>query len=147
MYLAGFYSGRHQVLVENDGASPTRSYIAHRRPSIPPKRNWHCRSKGQRSANSSPTVWWLGLNSAGKRSLQYTATHCNTLQHTATHCTTLHHTATHCNTLHHTAPHCTTLHHTAPHCTTLHHTATHCNTLPISPDFAAVSASSVVLFS
>jgi len=33
------------------------------------------------------------------RSLQHTATHCNTLQHTATHCNTLQHTATHCNTL------------------------------------------------
>jgi len=32
-----------------------------------------------------------------QKSLQYTATHCNTLQHTATHCNTLQHTATQCN--------------------------------------------------
>ena len=31
-----------------------------------------------------------------RKSLQHTATHCNTLQHTATHCNTLQHTATHC---------------------------------------------------
>ena len=47
------------------------------------------------------------------RTLQHTATHCNTLQHTATHCNTLQHTATHCNTLQHTAIHCNTLQHTA----------------------------------
>jgi len=55
------------------------------------------------------------------KSLQYSATHCNTLQHAATHYNTLQHTATHCNTLQHTATHCNTLQHTATHCITLQH--------------------------
>jgi len=59
------------------------------------------------------------------KSLQNSATHCNTLHSTllqgmdlytqervcirTNHCNTLQHTATHCNTLQHTATHCTTL--------------------------------------
>ena len=85
-----------------------------------------------------------------QRTLQHTATHCNTLQHTATHCNTLQHTATHYNTLQHTTTHCNTLQHSKSlaeiegclhfptqwkfsevsstvisHCSTLQHTATH----------------------
>ena len=53
--------------------------------------------------------------------------HCNILQHTATHYTrTLDCTATHCNTLLYAATHCNTLQHTATHCNTLQRTAAHC---------------------
>jgi len=66
---------------------------------------------------------------AKSKSLQHTATHCNTLQHTATHCNTLQHTATHCNTLQHTTIHYNPLQHTASRYSPLQRTATHCNTL------------------
>ena len=88
-----------------------------------------------------------------KKTLQYTATHCNalqhvydlecdannvtgnmgmcknTLQHTATRCNTLQYAATHCNTLQHAATHCNTLQYAPTRCNTLQHAATHCNTL------------------
>jgi len=47
------------------------------------------------------------------RSLQHTATYCNTMQHKASHCITMQHTVTHCNSLQHTAAHCSTLQNTA----------------------------------
>jgi len=61
-----------------------------------------------------------------QRSLQHTATHCNSLR---THCNTLQHTATNCNSLQHTATHCNSLQHTAAHCNTLQLTAAHCNNI------------------
>ena len=83
------------------------------------------------------------------RTLQHTATHCNTLERTVSdslaiiktqRCSrTLQHTARRCNTLQHTATHC--LRHAAiiktqrrsrTHCNTLQHTATHCNTLSLT---------------
>jgi len=68
------------------------------------------------------------------KTLQYTATRCNTLQRSVLQdiFATLQHTATHCNTLQHTATHCNTLQHTAAHCNALQRTATHCNTLQCS---------------
>jgi hypothetical protein len=76
------------------------------------------------------------------KSLDRTAKPSKTLQHTATHCNTLQHiinTATHCDTLQHTAARCkclfsceTAIPYNILHCNTLQHTATHCNTLQLS---------------
>jgi len=81
--------------------------------------------------------------SHSNKTLQHTATHCNTeivgetvecvavveaLKRTYQPCTRRR-AATHCNTLQHTATHCNTLQHTASHCITLQHISTHCNTL------------------
>jgi len=91
------------------------------------------------------------------KTLEVSATHCNTLQHTTAQCNTLQHSATHCNAkcktlevwhwqlcskhchrslfdylggvLPNTAQtHCNTLQYTATHCSTLPHTTTPCNT-------------------
>ena len=68
------------------------------------------------------------IRSIQMRSLQHTATHCDTLQHTATHCNTLQHTHMRNAQFHKTLTHTNTEHSdaiAATHCNTLQHTATH----------------------
>jgi len=83
-------------------------------------------------------------------SLQFTAIHFNlmqtyyrTLQHTATHCNSLHIKSgctaivqnlnrAHCNSLQPSATHCNPLQHAATHCNTLQLAATRCNSLQLA---------------